>query len=319
MNKKLSIIIPCYNQPELLSRNLHYLERQSFKDFSIIILDDTSTADYHSVISKYPELTISYIKNEKNLGAIKNIFKSIFYKTDSEYVMSLHEDDALHPEYVKIAIDILDTDKKISFALTLASWFTDSNDLEKKFNTSKELSRYIKIVDKIDFIREIIDGKSIMLGSTIYRNPIADREPDYNSFDVLCDRPFLTSLIENGLKAAIIEDKGIFVQIHEKNDNRAQMTTAGHIFNLMSFYKDNLPEPIGKFDYRKFITFSTNNLLNTYTTIQNNDMNFYMFIKKGMSLGLIDLRYINKVGILGILKYIFGQKLMNRLVTIIKK
>ena len=308
MSNKLSIIIPCYNQVDLLERNLNYLEKQSFKDFNIVIIDDQISQDYKKVIGKFSNFNITYIRNEKNLGAIKNIFNSIFYKTNSEYQISLHEDDVLHSDYLKKAVEILDGNKRISFVTTLALWFTDSKDLETKFNKSKTTSDKTLIVDKVNFIREILKGKHIMLGSAVYRNPIKQIKPDYETYDVLCDRPFLASLLDEGSSASIINDKLIFTRDHGNNDHRSDTVVADDCFNLMSFYKESLPKPISEKDYNDFLTFSTNNLIHTYNYIKTENISFYSFIKKGMQLDLIKFSHINRIGVAGLLKFIYNKK-----------
>lgn len=314
MNSKVSIVIPCYNQTKLLERNLHYLEKQSFKNFDIIIIDDRSTENYQEIIPKFPNLKISYVKNEKNLGAIDNIFNSIFYKNDAPYKISLHEDDTLHPQYLEKAIKILDENEKIIFVSTLAEWFKNDEELMKKFNSVEKISDNTLIINKTDFIRKILDGKHIMLGSVVYRNKNINQKPDLEKYDVLCDRPFLYSLLKDDQYMALIESNAMFTMDHVENDNRGKNITEKNCFNMMNFYKENLPQPINKNDYKKFIIFSTNNLLNTFSGIRNKTMSFYKFINTGKNLGLINLRYINKIGIVGILKIIFGEKIINRLI-----
>jgi len=321
MNKKVSVTIPCFNQVALFETEIKYLKQQTFKDFTIVAFDNNSTQDYRKVIAKFPEEDIIYTRNDTNIGMMRNLFKSIFYKSDSLYNISLHEDDNLHPQYLEKAVEILDKHKDVAFVVTVAEWFKDNKELEEKFARRKELSRSV-ILNKTDFVRSIINGEHVMFGSVVYRNSTLDQNFDVENYlkkyDIFADRPFLVSLIKSDSKAAIIKDPGMFVCDHTENDKRAEITTSEHCFNMMNFYKENLPNPMIKDDYSKFITFSTNNLLNTYTSISIKNTNFYKFIKTGKKLGLINLRYINKIGIVGILKVIFGKKNISKLVKIIK-
>lgn len=319
MSKKISVIIPCYNQTKLLERNFQYLSKQTLKNFDIVILDDHSTEDYQEVISKFPDLDITYVRNEKNLGAIANIFNSIFYKTASPYKISLHEDDILHPQYLEKAVEILEKNNKIAFVVTLAEWFKDVEELEEKFKKAKDLTSKMSVVNKADFIREILDGKHIMLGSVVYRNSALNKKPDLGKYDVLCDRPFLASLIENNLNASLLEDKGMFVRDHGEDDHRFDKVTEENCFNLMSFYKDNLPHPISTCDYKKLLTFSTNNLINAYSGLRNKKMKLNEFIKAGKMLDLINLKYINKIGVVGTIRLLLGEKITSKLIKLFKK
>ena len=322
MNKKLSIVIPCYNQTALLETNLRCLERQVYKDFSIIIIDDRSSENYPAVIEKFSNLDIIYVRNDKNLGAMGNIFNSIFYKSGSQYQMSLHEDDAVHPYYLDMAIKSLDEDDNISFVCTCAEWFKDNVELENKLFDLKK----IKEVEKLDcagFVRSILDGKHIMWGSVVYRTSVLrpnelDIKKYMETYDVLCDRPFLISLIGLDRKIALVDEKAMFTRDHGEHDGRFKNITEQDNFNLMEFYHDSLPKPLNKSDAKKLLSFSTNILIYTYASILGNKRSFRDFMRAGKELGLINLRYMNKVGIVGVAKLLFGEKVINKITRSVK-
>ena len=316
--KKLSIVIPCYNQTTLLERNLRCLERQVYKDFSIVIIDDNSSENYPAVIERFPNLDISYIRNEKNLGAMGNIFNSIFYKTGSAYQMSLHEDDAIHPYYLDMTIKALDEDGSVSFVCSLADWFKDDTELENKLLNLKKIKEVQKL-DRAGFVRSILEGKHIMLGSVVYRTSTLniqthDIQKYMEKYDVLCDRPFLASLIGPDKKIALVNEKAIFTRDHGEHDGRFKNITEQDNFNLMEFYHDNLPKPLSKNDAKKLLSCSTNILIYTYPSIVGDKRSFPAFMRAGKELGLINLRYINKVGIVGVAKLVFGEKMINKII-----
>ncbi len=318
MKHTVSIIIPCYNQTKLLEKNLKYLEQQTYTDFGIVILDDNSTEDYKKIISGFPHLDISYVRNDKNAGAIKNIFNSILYKTDSLYTLSLHEDDVIHPRYLEKAVETLNLNQDIVYVATLADWFKTDKELEKKFTKAQNLS-LPTILNKADFIRKILDGKHITFGSIIYRNVFLDEKPDFQSYDVFCDRPFLISLIKNDLRIALLEDKAIFVHDHGENDSRFDTIHEEHCLQLMTYYKNNLPTPISTSDVKKLQTFATNNLIGAYAGLKHKKMSFWQFIQRAKKLGLINFRYINRIGIASLFKLAFGEKVFNTAIKIIKR
>jgi glycosyltransferase involved in cell wall biosynthesis len=322
MNKKLSIVIPCYNQTTLLEMNLRCLERQVYKDFSIIIIDDQSLENYPAVIEKFPNLDIIYVRNEKNLGAMGNIFNSIFYKSGSQYQMSLHEDDAVHPYYLDIAIKALDEDDNVSFVCTCAEWFKDNVELENKLFDLKKIKEVQKL-DRAGFVRSILEGKHIMLGSVVYRTNVLDIQQHdiqkyMEKYDVLCDRPFLTSLIGPNQKIALVNEEAIFTRDHGEHDGRFKNITEQDNFNLMEFYHDNLPKPLSKNDAKKLLSFSTNILIYTYPSIIGGKRSFPAFMRAGKELGLVNLRYINRVGIVGVAKLLFGEKVINKITRSVK-
>lgn len=67
----VSVIIPCYNCAEWIEKCLSALERQTYKSFEVICVDDCSIDDTYSILETYMNhsaLNIRLIKNEKNAG-----------------------------------------------------------------------------------------------------------------------------------------------------------------------------------------------------------------------------------------------------------
>ena len=100
---KLSIIIPVYNQEELVRKAIESIPRRN--DIEIIAIDDSSTDNSYNVIKEY-EYVRSF-KNDKNIGAGATRNKGIELAT-GEYVMFLDSDDYLYPminEFMKLLHD----------------------------------------------------------------------------------------------------------------------------------------------------------------------------------------------------------------------
>lgn len=67
----ISVIIPCYNCAEWVGKCLSALERQTYKNFEVLCVDDCSTDATYSIIEAYKEqseLNINLFKNRKNVG-----------------------------------------------------------------------------------------------------------------------------------------------------------------------------------------------------------------------------------------------------------
>lgn len=65
MQPLISVIIPSYNREDYLRKTLDSLNKQTFKNYELIIVDDCSTDNSINVAKKY---TDKIIKNKKNLG-----------------------------------------------------------------------------------------------------------------------------------------------------------------------------------------------------------------------------------------------------------
>lgn len=71
MNPFFSVIIPCYNSWQYMTRGLFSLEQQTFKDFEVIIVDDCSTDGTYSQLLNYQQnsdLSVVVLRNAQNAG-----------------------------------------------------------------------------------------------------------------------------------------------------------------------------------------------------------------------------------------------------------
>ncbi len=89
----ISICIPTYNSGEKLERLLNSIRIQTYKNFEIIISDDSNNDGVKEIIySKYSNLNIKYYKNEIALGTPNN-WNNAVAKSNGEWVNLMHHDD----------------------------------------------------------------------------------------------------------------------------------------------------------------------------------------------------------------------------------
>ena len=97
---KISVIIPTYNTGEYLIKTLVELEKQTFKDFEVIIVDDGSTDATQVLLDQYfaltPTLKVVRVRQD-HLGS--NIARNTGYKeAKGEFLLFLDADKLLKPD-----------------------------------------------------------------------------------------------------------------------------------------------------------------------------------------------------------------------------
>ncbi len=114
MAKKISIIIQSHNRPSGLQRAMLSLQMQTFKNFEIVISDDSE--NYSEIVkiingSAAHGLEINF-KHTQPCGAAESM-RDAYERTSGEYIKILHDDDWLTPrslEYQNYALSTnLDT------------------------------------------------------------------------------------------------------------------------------------------------------------------------------------------------------------------
>lgn len=97
---KLTVVIPTYNQDNLLDYALKALEEQSNQNFLTIICDNVSTDRTEEVCKASKLSDLVYIKETEFLSKAENWDRAIFY-SKTEYSMLHHSDDLLNPSAIE--------------------------------------------------------------------------------------------------------------------------------------------------------------------------------------------------------------------------
>lgn len=137
---RYSFIIPVFNRPDEVDELLGSMERQTIKDFEVVVVEDGSEIDCKSVVEKHAEkLDIHYFsKQNSGPGQSRNYGAE---RAQGEYLIVLDSDVVLPKDYLKSVDDELkrepadafggpdrahesftDTQKAISYSMT--SFFT---------------------------------------------------------------------------------------------------------------------------------------------------------------------------------------------------
>jgi glycosyltransferase involved in cell wall biosynthesis len=99
MEPKVSFIVPCYKLAHLLGDCVHSILRQSYTNFEVLIMDDSSPDHTPEVAQSFSDPRVRHIRNEKNLGNIGNYNRGIGLSR-GRYVWLISADDYLRREYV---------------------------------------------------------------------------------------------------------------------------------------------------------------------------------------------------------------------------
>lgn len=92
----ISVIMTSYNKQKFIGEQLHSIKSQAHKNWELIIADDCSTDDSDEAIQKFikenKDHKIIYIKNNTNLGLVKN-FENGLRHASGDYIAVSDSDD----------------------------------------------------------------------------------------------------------------------------------------------------------------------------------------------------------------------------------
>lgn len=114
-NEKVGIYIPTYNRAKLIGKTIESILNQTYSNFVLTIVDNDSTDETEEIVNNFKDKRIKYIKNEKNIGAIKNINKcfELAIKNNENYVAIYHSDDEYYNNIVEKELNYLNSNEKV--------------------------------------------------------------------------------------------------------------------------------------------------------------------------------------------------------------
>ena len=109
MSPLISICIPAYERPAFLKRLLDSIAQQVFKDFEVIITDDSSSREIEELLFSTPyKYSIHYQRNPRPLGTPLNWMEGIKHAT-GHWIKIMHDDDYFtSPDSLQQFVDQID-------------------------------------------------------------------------------------------------------------------------------------------------------------------------------------------------------------------
>jgi len=206
MKPKVSIIIIAYNREKFLAQAVVSVQRQSFSDWELILLDDGSidgTRKLMEDLAKQDE-RIRFLFNEKNLGICKTRVRGLA-EARGEFVAVLDSDDV----------------------------WCDKDKLKKQFEFLKNNSEYVLVGGGVVLVEET--GGELKK----YLNPLTDQAIRRQ---MLLKNPFAHSTIMYRREATIAaggyqeETAGEEINAIEDYDLWLRLGKAGKLANLPNYF-----------------------------------------------------------------------------------
>ncbi len=194
----VTIGLPTYNRPQGLQKCLESIQRQTYRNFEIIVSDNCSTDEgVLSVIKSFRQKNnrIQYFRQEQNIGLEEN-FNFVFFKSTASYFIWMSDDDYFDDNYVEQCVKFLEEKPDYVLCSGIARYYNDHNFLfeEKMFglHQKKSLLRVLKYFSKV--------GKNGNFYG-VFRNELFVEKPIKNHIG--CDWSFMAKLALVGKLAFI--------------------------------------------------------------------------------------------------------------------
>jgi len=113
---KVTVILSSYNHEKYIRESIESVLNQTFSDFQLIIVDDSSTDNSWQIINSYNDCRIHALQNTTNRSSdFSEILPEDF---GSDYIAVHHSDDAWEPRKLEKQVEILDSNPDIAAVFT---------------------------------------------------------------------------------------------------------------------------------------------------------------------------------------------------------
>lgn len=128
MDKKVSVIIPCYNQGKYVAYAINSALKQTYKNLEIVCVNDGSTDNSNEIIRTFADKNenILFLNNKENKGVI-HARNTAIKACSGDYILPLDADDTIEPTYIEKAVNILDSNPNIGIVYCKARMFGNKN------------------------------------------------------------------------------------------------------------------------------------------------------------------------------------------------
>lgn len=250
------------NRPVYCQQALKSLLAQKGK-LDIWVLDNSNNDETKEMLASYQH--IHYIKTDPKISFAN--FKKMQELLQTPYALTLHDDDLLHPDYLELALKVLNKYPNVSFIGTKQNQFFTSEPPAGYQQRPILSGDYWLIDNQADFALSFWDEPSPSWSGSIIKSQFYKNiDPDLikQRYGKIFDWPLLIEIMHTGKAISFCDKNCFFYRVHANQDTICDATgvTLEQFVNWLNlFHQYALAKtPLYKIYFRR----SVSNILNTW-------------------------------------------------------
>lgn len=201
---KFTIVVITYNFEKIILRCLESIEQQTYKNFEVIISDDSSKDNTIEICEQWKKkymdkFSIKILSSEKNQGVVKNINKGVKIAT-GEWIKILAGDDLLEVDALKNIFMFIKNNENAEVIFSKVKRFTEENEQYKYLDIiPRDKSIYKKEIK--EQLAILLENNFIVAPSAIIKNELLKKMNYFDEkFKMVEDYPFWIKLLKHNKK-----------------------------------------------------------------------------------------------------------------------
>lgn len=240
MSNKYSIeaFILTYNRKDFLKDSIQSLLNQTVENLKITVMDNGSFDGTEELVHELQQLhaNLFYHKREIN-NPVENL-KDAINLAQKDYLILFHDDDILHPDYLKYALDAINKYPNAAIVSNAYKEYTNPNNE----NWEKVSKSFYYCKDKNEFVDYLCYMQKFAFSSAIYKTSnlkeLVNNMPDEKRFGKVGDKPFVVDTMHENDAAIIFKDKHLLrYRVHPGQDTKTAGPYYSELIEFNKFYK----------------------------------------------------------------------------------
>jgi len=145
----VSVLIPTYNRPFYFEISLKSVLAQTFKNYEIVIGDDSTNDETESMIQPYLKNYpfIRYYKNKENIGQFENDLQ-LLRLAEGKFINFLMDDDMFHPNKLEKMVPYLLKDENVKIVTSHRAGIDAQSNLQPLVDITMKITQVDALFDK---------------------------------------------------------------------------------------------------------------------------------------------------------------------------
>lgn len=283
--KKVTVIIPFYNEVDWLYDAVQSVFNQTYKNFEIIVVNDGSSENMDQFLSDYGNRIIYKYKENGGPASARNLALKI---ATGDYVAFLDSDDVWLPTKTQKQIEFMNNSGAIWSHTGYYNWYPNENKIILKKNGNDYGNVYLR-----SFVSLRANTPAIIIVKKYF-----DLHPDFNFSEQMriSEDNYLWSLISKSYPLALIEEP--LIKVRQRGTNSDLI--ARNRFKSKSMLYNDIQQGVFQ-DLSKTIIF--------IFSLYNNSEKVINFLEKKSKLNNEQIEFLSKL--LWILPFIIERIYLN--------
>lgn len=169
---KVTFVVPCYKLAHLLPDCVNSILGQTHTNLEVLILDDCSPDNTPEVAATFTDPRVRHIRNDPNLGHLRNYNKGIGLAT-GEYIWLISADDKLRRPYVlEKYVAAMEANPRVGYAI--CPGFALLGDTETKVIKYSVIGPNDEILPGHQFLRKLLVTNHVLSAAGMVRKSVYD-------------------------------------------------------------------------------------------------------------------------------------------------